>query len=107
MAKQPPVYYVLLMVTAYEQFADALAQAPDTIAAHRARSKEFHDRGTLLMAGAFLDDPNNLDNPAEPLSTMGVFTTREAAEEFAKGDPFLLIGKIKQWRIREWADMFA
>jgi uncharacterized protein len=66
-----------------------------------ARSRELHAAGTLLMAGAFLN------TPTEPLTTMAVLTSREAAEDFVRGDPFVQMGKVKEWSIREWADMFA
>ena len=33
---------------------------------------------------------------------MAIFTTREAAEEFVRGDPFVLHGVIRNWTIREW-----
>jgi hypothetical protein len=69
--------------------------------AHIARSKELHANGKVLMAGAFLD---NLD---EPLTTMGIFTTREGAEEYAKGDPFILNGTVTKWYIREWANILG
>ena len=95
------VYYVVSVVTAYESFDDARARAADMIAAHIARSKELHAQGKLLMAGAFLN------NPQEPLSTMGVLTSPEAAEEYIKGDPFYLNGMVRSWHIREWANMFA
>jgi uncharacterized protein YciI len=98
---QQPVYYVVFVVTSYESFEDALAKAPAMVAAHIARSKELHARGTLLMAGAFLN------NPQEPLSTMAIHTTREAAEEYAKGDPFVQNGLTRTWYVREWANMFA
>ncbi len=94
------VYYVVFFETLYNSFEDALAKAPDVIAAHLARSKELHAQGTLLMAGAFLN------NPQEPLGTMGVCTTREAAEEFARGDPFVLNGMVSKWYVREWANVF-
>jgi uncharacterized protein YciI len=50
--------------------------------------------GTLLMSGPF-------GNPQEE-GAMSVFTTREAAEEFVKGDPFVRNGVIRNWYIREW-----
>ncbi|MBF6612754.1 MAG: hypothetical protein IVW55_06445 [Chloroflexi bacterium] len=93
--------YAVFFTTEFKSLEDAIAQAPDVIAAHQARSKEFHARGTLLMGGAFLN------NPAEPLSTMAILTSREAAEEFARGDPFVLRAMVQSWYIREWADMFA
>ncbi len=33
---------------------------------------------------------------------MAIFTTREAAEEFVRGDPFVLHGVIRAWTVREW-----
>ncbi len=98
---QQRVYYAVFVVTSYESFEEALTRAPDDIAAHVARSKELHASGTLLMGEAFLN------NPQEPLSTMSVLTTREAAEEYMRGDPFVLKGKVSKWYIREWANMFA
>jgi uncharacterized protein YciI len=95
------VYYVIMVVTAYESFEEAKASAPDLIAAHIARSKELRAQGTLLLSGAFL---NTLQ---EPLTTMGVLTSPEAADEYIKGDPFYLKGMVRSWSIRAWANMFA
>jgi uncharacterized protein YciI len=33
---------------------------------------------------------------------MSIFTTRDAAEEFVRGDPFVLHGVVRNWTIREW-----
>ena len=38
---------------------------------------------------------------------MAVFTSREAAEEFAKGDPFVLNGVVRSWHVREWGEALA
>jgi uncharacterized protein YciI len=85
------VYYVAFFVTSYESLDDAIAKAPEAVAAHRARSKELHARGTLMMSGAFLN------NPQEPLCTMAVLTTREAAEEYARGDSSSPSAQILHW----------
>ncbi len=95
------VYYFLFCETVYDGFADAIASAPAVLAAHRARSLEWHARGTLLMAGAFLN------NQEEKLGTMAVLTTREAAEEYARGDPFVLNDMVSKRYIRKWANLFA
>jgi amino acid transporter len=58
------------------------------------RWREFADRGELLMIGPFA---NALADGA-----MGIFTTRAAAEEFVRGDPFVLHGVVRNWTIREW-----
>lgn len=101
MPTQPVVYYVAFFETCYDSLDDAIARAPDAVAPHRAHSQELHARGTLLMSGAFLN------NQEEKLRIMAVLTTREAAEEYAKGDPFVLNGMVSTWSIREWANMFA
>jgi hypothetical protein len=31
-----------------------------------------------------------------------VFRSKEAAESFAKSDPYVLNGLVKSWRVREW-----
>jgi uncharacterized protein len=86
--------YVLL----YESAGDVLAKAPAHFAAHTARGQEFHDRGSLLAYGPF--------GHAQEEGAMAVFTKREAAEEFARGDPFVLNGVVRAWEIREWNEAF-
>ena len=82
----------------YEVAPDGLSKARANIEAHRARLNEFHARGVLLMAGPFAD-------PTE--GAMGVFTTREAAEEFIQGDPFVINGVVSRWSLREWNEVLA
>ncbi len=38
---------------------------------------------------------------------MSIGATREAAEEYLKGDPFVSQGVTSQWYVREWANRFA
>jgi uncharacterized protein YciI len=95
------VTFVVQFSTRYASLADAMRDAPEQIAAHRARSSEFHQRGELLMAGAFLDDQD------ETLSATAVLTSRQAAEEYAHGDPLVLNGMVSEWRIREWGNLLA
>ena len=82
------------VVMHYEVAPDGMAKAQANIAAHRARLGEFHARGVLLMAGPFE-------------GAMGVFTHREAAEEFIQGDPFVLNGVVAKWTLREWNEVLA
>jgi uncharacterized protein YciI len=81
----------VLRYTAVDGFLP-LAQANG--AAHSARAQEFRARGVLLMIGV-LDEPMNGD-------AMGIFTSREAAEEFASGDPFVVNGVVAEWTVRPW-----
>jgi len=36
-----------------------------------------------------------------------VLTSREAADDYIRGDPFVLHGMVSHWHIREWANLFA
>jgi uncharacterized protein len=79
----------------YESAADDVAEkAPVHFPAHQARWQEFGERGSLLLIGPFTDRTG----------AMGVFTTRDAAEEFVAGDPFVLHGVVRNWYIREWME---
>ena len=41
---------------------------------------------------------------AQEEGSMGIFTTREAAGEFVRGDPFVLNGVVRNWFIRDWIE---
>jgi len=60
---------------------------------HRAVVERFVSRGDVIGIGPFAD-----------LGNMAIFRTREAAEEFAKQDPFVLEGLVKSVVIRDWND---
>jgi hypothetical protein len=83
----------------YESADDVAAKAPAHFPAHRLRLDDFHARGTLLLVGTFGDPQSE--------GSMAVFTTREAAEEFAKGDPFVINGVVRTWYVREWNEIFG
>ena len=86
------------IVMTYEVSPEGMAKAREHFPAHRARLDEFHARGTLLMAGPWA-------NPME--GALAVFTSREAAEEFAQGDPFVTNGVVATWALREWNEVLA
>ena len=83
----------------YDSAEDVLSKAPAQQEAHGVRLREFASRGELLMTGPF-------SNPQEE-GAMSVFTSRAAAEEFAKGDPFVLNGVVERWYVREWDEGLA
>jgi uncharacterized protein YciI len=85
------------IVSFYETNPSALPMLMQHFPAHRARLEEFHARGVLIAAGP-------LGNPPE--GAMAIFTTREAAEEFIAGDPFVTSGLIDKWRLVEWKAAF-
>jgi uncharacterized protein YciI len=51
------------------------------------------------MIGPFNDPPLG--------EAMGVFATREAAEEFVRLDPFVANGIVATWTIREWNEVLV
>jgi uncharacterized protein YciI len=89
------VKYVLF----YNSADDVMAKAPAYFPAHKARLDDFHTAGTLLMVGTFGDPQTQ--------GSMAIFTTREAAEEFARGDPFVLNGVVRDWHVREWDEVLG
>jgi uncharacterized protein len=72
-----------------------LSLAAEHFPAHRDRYTEFMRRGVLLSLGPFTDRSGS----------MAVFTSREAAEEFAAGDPFVRRGVVSKWHVREWREV--
>lgn len=86
--------YVLL----YESAEDVLDKVPLHAAAHRERWGQFLAEGTLLMIGPFADPKDG---------ALGIFSTREAATEFAIGDPFVIHGAVKAWRVAEWMEAIS
>lgn len=83
----------------YDSANDVMSKAPAYIPAHSARLNAFHARGTLLMGGVFASPQDD--------GAMMIFTTREAAEEFATGDPYVLNGVVRAWHVREWNEAVA
>lgn len=80
----------------YELAADGLAGAQQNFPGHKARIDEFARRGLLLMVGPWA-------NPAE--GALGIFTTREAAEEFVQGDPFVQNGVVGRVTFKDWNEV--
>ncbi|WP_158863228.1 YciI family protein [Leifsonia sp. AG29] len=73
-----------------ERFARIAAAYPR----HRAYLDEFAASGDVLMIGAF-GDP-------QAQGSMAIFRSREAAERFRDGDPFVTEGLVYRSRILDW-----
>jgi len=82
-------------VVFYEMAAEAGPRLAELLPEHRARWERCREQGTLLAIGPFSDRSG----------AMGVFTTREAAEGYARGDPFVLQGAVASWSVREWNEV--
>ncbi len=79
----------------YESADDFMENVPAHFAAHRERWDAYRANGSLLGVGPF-EDPRE--------GSMGIFASREAAESFASGDPFVLNGVVARWYVRGWND---
>jgi uncharacterized protein len=91
-------FHVVFLQTDYS----SLDQVPrERLEEHVARSRRWHAEGRLLMAGALVD------RPGEPIETMAVLRTRQDAEEFAAGDPFVVAGTARMTAVRPWADILG
>jgi uncharacterized protein YciI len=62
--------------------------------AHLKEVRESHGRGELIMAGAL----------ADPAGALLVFRAQDKsiAERFAKNDPYVKEGLVKNWKVRPW-----
>jgi uncharacterized protein YciI len=76
----------------------ARSRIPEVFPAHHDYTVAFQGQrpGELLLTGPF-EEP-----VAGQPGAMNVFTTREAAEEFAASDPFVTQGVVESWSVRTW-----
>jgi uncharacterized protein YciI len=81
----------------YDSAPDVAARAPAHFPAHMARIQEFRARGDIALVGTFADPQAD--------GSMAVFPTREAAEAFVAGDPFVEHGVVAAWRVLEWNEI--
>jgi len=62
---------------------------------HKAFLDGFIARNEVVGVGSFVDAGGG---------NMALFRSKAAAEEFAKGDPFLLAGLLKEYQVKDWGD---
>lgn len=89
----------MLYVLRYEVRKESMHLVPTHYPAHSARSDAFHDRGVLLHTGPFEDPVSE--------GSMAIFTSREAAEEFVRGDPFVTAGIVAKWTVLGWNEAYS
>lgn len=85
------MYYILLY-DVVDNFIDRRAPLRDD---HLARVRAAHDRGDLVMAGAFAD-------PVDGAALVFTGADRSVAERFAADDPYVTEGLVTAWRVRTW-----
>jgi uncharacterized protein YciI len=79
----------------YQVVSDYIMRRTQYRAEHLALAKAAHERGDLVMAGAFADPPDG---------ALLIFRAADKtpAEQFAKSDPYVLNGLVAQWDVRPW-----
>jgi len=85
------MHYLLL----YEYVDDYLARRVPFRAAHLDLVRKAHERGEMVMAGAY----------AEPdYGALLVFRGESpaAAERFAQADPYVTNGLVSKWHVKKW-----
>jgi uncharacterized protein YciI len=80
----------------YEAGADYPERRKPFRAAHLEHARAAAARGELVLGGAFA-------NPIDGAMLLFRGDSPAAAEEFAKNDPYVVNGVVKNWYIREWS----
>ena len=84
----------------YELSPDYLDRRGEYRGAHLRLAWQAADRGELLLGGA-------LGDPVDAALLLFVGDTPEAAEAFARADPYVANGLVKSWRVRPWTTVVA
>jgi uncharacterized protein len=85
-------HYVLF----YDLVDDYVARRAPLRDDHLARAWAACERGEMVLAGALAD-------PADGAIFLFRGESPEAAERFAKSDPYVVNGLVPAWRVRQWA----
>ncbi len=85
------MYYILF----YKTVDDYIEKRQPFREAHLKLANEYHARGELILAGA-------LAEPADGAVLVFKGDSPSIAENFAKNDPYVLNGLIKEWNVRQW-----
>ena len=89
--------YYLLFYDVVDNFVDRRTPFRE---AHLKLAREAHERGDLVMAGAFgepVDGAALLFQAADPLTV----------QRFAEGDPYVTEGLVTSWRVRKWHEVLT
>jgi uncharacterized protein YciI len=68
--------------------------------AHLNLGRQAQQRGELVLAGALAD-------PVDGAILVFRGESPEAAESFAKADPYVINGLVKSWRVRKWTTVIG
>jgi uncharacterized protein YciI len=85
------VHYLLI----YDVVDDYVTRRVPLRGAHLGHARAAVARGELVLGGA-------LANPPDAAILLFRGESPEAAEAFARADPYVVNGLVKSWRVREW-----
>jgi uncharacterized protein len=84
--------YWLLFYDVVDDYGERRGEFRDD---HLARARASVDRGELLLGGALAD-------PVDGAVLLFTAEDRSVVEEFARADPYVRNGIVKEWRVRPW-----
>lgn len=84
--------YYLLFYKTIENYVEKRAPYRSE---HLKLAEEAHQKGEIIMAGAMAD-------PADGAVLIFKGESPKVAEDFAKNDPYVKNGLIKEWSVRPW-----
>jgi uncharacterized protein YciI len=85
------VHYLLT----YDLAPDYLARRGEFRDEHLQLAWDAQERGEIVIAGALAD-------PADQALLLFTGDSPDAAERFAKADPYVINGLVTAWRVRHW-----
>ncbi len=85
------MHYLLM----YDVIPDYVTRRVPIRAAHFAYAAPFVARGELLLGGA-------LANPVDGAVLLFQADSSDVPERFARADPYVLGGLVREWAVREW-----
>ena len=85
------MYYLLIYKTVDDYVERRAPYRPE----HLGYSNAAHARGELVMGGVLTD-------PVDTAVLVFKAESPAVAEEFARNDPYVKVGLIKDWSVRPW-----
>lgn len=82
----------------YTLAPDYLERRPAFRTEHLDRARAAAARGELLLGGAVA----GADGVPDEALLLFAGENPDAAESFARGDPYVINGLVETWRVREW-----
>lgn len=84
----------------YDLVDDYIERRAPLRSEHLGLVREAHERGELLLAGAFAD-------PADRALLVFGGDAPSAAEAFAAADPYVINGIVTSWTVRQWNEVLG